>query len=489
MMSQKKFLFSLIFASLLGGVVTLGGYSYFFQDQNSTGQNKAGNDVVLTKYAVDTASFTVPAGLNFVYAANTVTPAVVHIRAQMAVASRQGSNPEMEKYFREFFGGNGPQNVSGGSGVIMSPDGYIVTNNHVVEKATDIEVLLNDNRTYKAKVVGTDPNTDLAVIKIDAENLPVVPFGNSEKMQIGEWVLAIGNPFEFRSTVTAGIISAKARNIGILRNANQLQIESFIQTDAAVNPGNSGGALVNLRGELIGINTAIATPTGSFAGYSFAVPTTLVEKVFKDIVEFGVVQRALLGIRIGDLTAEIAKKENIPVLSGVYISSVTDNSAAEEAGLQSGDVIVAINGKPVNGVSELQEQVAINRPGDRVDVEYIRSGKRKNVNVVLKNTMGNTDVVAIESRATVEGAVIEEVSKEMADQLGIKGGASISSLEKGKLKDAGIKASFIITSIDKRPITSIEDLTLTLAEIRPGDGILIEGIYPTGQKAYYGIGW
>jgi serine protease Do len=489
MMSQKKYLFSLVFASLLGAAITLGGYSYFFQHQNTSSQNKAANDVVLTKYALDTASFTVPAGLNFVYAANTVTPAVVYIKAQMPMASRSGGNPEMERYYREFFQGNGPQNISGGSGVIMSKDGYIVTNNHVVEKATDIEVLLNDNRTYKAKVIGTDPNTDLAVIKIDADNLPIVPFGNSEKMQIGEWVLAIGNPFEFRSTVTAGIISAKARNIGILRNANQLQIESFIQTDAAVNPGNSGGALVNLRGELIGINTAIATPTGSFAGYSFAVPTTLVEKVFKDIVEFGVVQRALLGVRITDLTSEIAEKENVPVLSGVYISSVTDNSAAEEGGLESGDVIVAINGKPVNGVSELQEQVAVNRPGDKVEVEYIRSGKRKNVSVVLKNTMGTTEVVAVESKATIEGAVFQDVSKESADKLGIKGGASIISLENGKLKDAGIKANFIITSIDKRPITSVEDLTLTLSETRPGDGILIEGIYPDGQKAYYGIGW
>lgn len=492
MTSQRQFFLGMMLSSLLGGAIAIGGYLLIRGNDQPAGATSEKQDLHLTNYKLDTANFIVPSGMNFVYAAKTVTPAVVHIRTLMnANASRMGNSP-LDSWFREYFGERqGPQNRQrgAGSGVIIDKEGYIVTNNHVIEDASEIEVLLNDNRTFKAKLVGADPSTDLAVIKIESSDLPYLTYGDSERMQVGEWVLAVGNPFEFRSTVTAGIVSAKARNIGILRSRNDLQIESFIQTDAAVNPGNSGGALVNLRGELVGINTAIATPTGTFAGYSFAVPTTLVQKVVKDLREFGVVQRALLGVRITDLNAEIAKQEDIPVVSGAYIASVNAKSAADDAGLESGDVIVAINGKEVNGVSQLQELIAINRPGDKVNVEYIRKGKRKNVNVVLKNTVGTTEIVAVESKMKLEGAVIEEVSVEQKNKLKLDGGVIISELGDGKFKQAGIKKGFIITSIDKQPINDVTDLTASLNQLRPGDGILIEGVYPNGEKSYYGVGW
>ena len=334
---------------------------------------------------------------DFVYASEKSINTVVHIKSKII-------EDVIYRYYdplHDLFHGNGyryfnkpKHKLASGSGVIISSNGYIVTNNHVINDATEIEVVLNDDRVYNAEILGVDPTTDLAILKIEANDLPTIKFGNSDNLQIGEWVLAVGSPFEFRSTVTAGIVSAKARNIGILRDKNNLQIEAFIQHQAPVNPGNSGGALVNLEGKLVGINSAIATPTGTFAGYSFAIPSTLVEKVYRDLVEFGVVQRALLGITIQDVTAEIAKENDIPVLFGVLISGVNDGSAAFEAGLEKGDVITEINKVEIKNVSNLQEQIAINRPGDKVEVTYIRDGKTKNTTATLKNTLGTTEVVA-----------------------------------------------------------------------------------------------
>ena len=404
---MKNFLFAILF-SIIGGFTAIGGYN-LWENKSNVIAIDYNDKIKLANYIFDTTDVIVPKGLNFIYTAKVTTPSVVHIRTTYEGRNSGTRNP-FEDMFRDFFGERYdyreremPKKRGSGSGVIMSKNGYIITNNHVVENASEVEVLLNDNRTFKATIEGTDPTTDLAILKIEANDLPTIKFGNSDNLQIGEWVLAVGSPFEFRSTVTAGIVSAKARNIGILRDKNNLQIEAFIQHQAPVNPGNSGGALVNLEGKLVGINSAIATPTGTFAGYSFAIPSTLVEKVYRDLVEFGVVQRALLGITIQDVTAEIAKENDIPVLFGVLISGVNDGSAAFEAGLEKGDVITEINKVEIKNVSNLQEQIAINRPGDKVEVTYIRDGKTKNTTATLK-TAPTTTITA--TTITKEGIAV-----------------------------------------------------------------------------------
>ncbi|MGL1889406.1 MAG: Do family serine endopeptidase [Reichenbachiella sp.] len=494
-MNKRQYLLGLVFASLLGGGIALGGYEFLKEDQPI-------QQFVLPQASAPVANVnigpkaTVPAGLNFVSAAKTVTPAVVHIRSTVQATNANGrSQDQMEQYFKEFFGeprGRGYQNgpsVGTGSGVIINSEGYIATNNHVVENATDIEILLNDNRTYKAKVIGTDPTTDLALLKIDEVGLPFVRFADSDVIEVGEWVLAIGNPFEFRSTVTAGIISAKGRNINILAN-REMSIESFIQTDAAVNPGNSGGALVDLNGELVGINTAIATPTGSYAGYSFAVPSNLVKKVIGDLKEFGVVQRALLGINIVSVSAELAEQEGLDVLQGVYVAGVNENSGANEAGIKVGDVIIALNGQRVDKSAELQEKVALNRPGDEIEVTYLREGEERTVSVVLKNTLGTTSIIeATSNNLAIQGATFENISKEERAKLKLEGGAKLAVLESGVWKEAGIKEGFIVTRVGEIEINAVEDLSKALSRSTGGNGVLIAGIYPNGQRAYYGIGW
>ncbi len=487
-MNKRSLILAMVFSSLFGGVVALTGYSILSPKPAVIQQANDPNPLSLTNYVFDSSDFIVPEGLNFVFAAKKATPSVVHIRTSY-VGSAGAQNP-FNDFFREYFGDRyergDRQSRGAGSGVIISDDGYIITNNHVVENATHIEVVLNDNRSYEAEVVGIDGSTDLAVIRIEEKDLVPLNYGSSESIQIGEWVLAIGNPFEFRSTVTAGIISAKGRNINILRDRAD-RIESFIQTDAAVNPGNSGGALVNLNGELIGINTAIASPSGAFAGYSFAVPSTLVRKVVADLIEYGTVQRALLGIQIRDVNAELAEDEDLDVVKGVYVADVSDNSAARSAGLKVGDVIIAIDDVGVNSVAQLQEQVAINRPGDKIMVRYLRDGAEKVTEAILRNPSGTTEIVEMSNDFESEGAVFEEVSEELAQELGIEGGVQLTDLESGKWKEAGIKEGFIITRIDKRPIRELDDL-ITYMRRQSGDGILIEGMYPNGDKAYYGLG-
>ncbi len=420
----------------------------------------------------------IPEGLSFVSAADKVTPSVVHIRS---VYSGGGSSfNALEGFFR------GPAQSSG-SGVILTDDGFIVTNNHVIDDASEIEVVLQDNRSYFGKLIGTDPTTDLALLKIEAQGLPFLSYGNSDNVKTGEWVLAVGNPFDLNSTVTAGIISAKARNIGILRDRNNLQIESFIQTDAAVNPGNSGGALVNLKGELVGINTAIATPNGSYAGYSFAVPVTLVRKVMDDLLEFGEVQRGLLGIRIGDVNARLAEARGLNVVNGVFVSYVNENSSAQEAGIEQGDVIIGIDGKKVTNVSELQEFVARNRPGDDIEVTYLRDGNEKTVMATLRNTQGSTELKVKSYANRLEGVTFEEVDNDEMAKLELNGGVKAISVDEGKWKDAGLEAGYIILKIDKVDITTLNDLHLVL-ENKKG-GILVEGLSPSGEKAVLGIDW
>ena len=493
MKNIKNYFLAIVF-SILGGLTSITGYKYFNDDINSVSVQANGN-LKFANYVYDTTDVIVPEGMNFIYTSKKTTPAVVHIRTTYEGRST-GMRSPFEDMFRDFFGERYspreremPQRRGSGSGVIMTSDGYIITNNHVVDNASEVEVLLNDNRTFIATVEGADPTTDIAVLKIDAENLTTVDFGNSDNVEIGEWVLAVGSPFEFRSTVTAGIVSAKARNIGILRDRSNLQIEAFIQHQAPVNPGNSGGALVNLKGELVGINTAIATPTGTFAGYSFAVPSNLVRKVYRDLVEFGVVQRALLGITILDVNAELAEEKDLPVLTGVLIDRVNAGGAADDAGLESGDVIVEINGMEIKNISNLQEQVAINRPGDKILVTFIRDGKTKTVNATLKNTLGTTEVVASTNSFTIDGAVFADVPKELREKLEIEGGAQVSEIGNGKWKSSGITKGFIVTSINKRNISDVEDLSTTLSQLPKDDGVLVEGVYPNGVKAYYGIGW
>jgi serine protease Do len=406
-----------------------------------------------------------------------VTSGVVHIRTGYG-AGDFSLNP-LQNYDQPIH--------SSGSGVIISDDGYIATNNHVIEDATNIEVVMNNNLRYYAKVVGADPSTDLALLKIKAKNLPFVRYGNSDNVMPGEWVLAVGNPFDLNSTVTAGIVSAKARNIGILRDRNNSQVEAFIQTDAAVNPGNSGGALVNLKGELIGINTAIATSSGSYQGYSFAIPVSLVKKVMDDLLEYGKVQRGLLGIEITDVNAIVAETFHLSVNQGVLVNEVREESAAQESGLKGGDVIVAIDEQPINSVSELQEWVARNRPGEDISVTYLRNGQKHKVNARLKNSEGRRTLEKKEINFTISGAEFEDVPYRELAKLMLEGGVRIKNLDEGKWKKSGMKENFIIGYIDKVPVENVEDLNRIL-EYKKG-GILVEGTYASGQKGTYGIDW
>lgn len=493
-MNSKKFMLGVFAASILGGAIALGGYRIFFQEEKQYQTTEDERRVFLSNY-LDKAEMGVPEGLDFVYAAEYTMPAVVHVRTYYE--KRVAESPYRDM-FEEFFGPRfkfddprgGKPSEGSGSGVIISPDGYIATNNHVIDKADKIEVTLDDKRKYTATLVGTDPSTDLALLKIDVKDkLAHISYGNSDEVKIGEWVLAVGNPFNLTSTVTAGIVSAKARNINILRD--HYAIESFIQTDAAVNPGNSGGALVNLRGELVGINTAIASPTGSYSGYSFAVPATIVQKTMEDLLEFGEVQRALLGVSIADVTASLAEEKDLKNVRGVYIMAVNDGSAAAAAGLKEGDVIVKVNDLEVNSPSELQEQIARHRPGDQVTITYLRKGKEHSTKATLKNKMGNTEVVKRETSAALKslGVDLREVSAEEKEDLGINGGVKITNVKPGKLKQVGIEAGFVITAIDKKPVARVQDVVRIIDDKQEGDVITIEGLFPDGRRGMFGIGW
>jgi serine protease Do len=476
---KRSILFLVVVLSACIGGILGAIFTIRFLDVSPSPYNsiEGRQQTVLTGYGSDT-SYNVPKELNFLSTSKRVTPGVVHIRTSYGPGDFS-TNP-LESFF------NSPARSSG-SGVIISDDGYIVTNNHVIEDASNIEVIMNNNQRFYAKLIGADPTTDLALLKIRATHLPFLKYGNSDDITPGEWVLAVGNPFDLNSTVTAGIISAKARNIGILRDRNNLQVESFIQTDAAVNPGNSGGALVNLRGELIGINTAIATSSGSYQGYSFAIPVSLVKKVMDDFLEFGQVQRGLLGIQITDVNAAIAEELKLNVSQGVLINRVNAGSAAHAAGLLPGDVITAIEGHHVNSVSELQEWVARNRPGKEITVSYLRDGDTGSVKAKLKNNEGNESVAKREVKYDLSGVSVEDVPYKELTTLQLEGGVRVKSIEAGKWKEAGIRKDFIISYVDKIPVDNVEDLNRIL-EFKKG-GILIEGQYPDGDKGVYGVEW
>jgi Do/DeqQ family serine protease len=495
-MKTKQFIVGLTLSAMLGGGVAVGSYKLLEDDRPQARQVQEQYPTV--RYTSDMRSSTaiVPEGLNFIKAAQVSTPAVVHVMTEYTVRSTQGSATPMDPFLREFFGDGfgervprGPQ-MGSGSGVIVASNGYIVTNNHVIDRADKIEVVLDDKRKFEATLVGTDPTTDLALLKINADKLPVIRYGNSDELQVGEWVLAVGNPMNLTSTVTAGIVSAKGRNINILRTSQNrdLSIESFIQTDAAVNPGNSGGALVNLNGDLVGINTAIASQTGSFAGYSFAVPSAIVSKVVDDLLKYGEVQRALLGATIQEIDAAFAKEKGLNTLNGVYLNTV-EEGGAKEAGLRAGDVITAINDVKVARTSQLLEQVARYRPGDKVKVEYLRDGKTRTANVTLKNLNNSTEISkrSTAKSVTFDGATFESVSKQEMNKLGIDGGAKISNVAKSKFRDTGMKDGFIITRIDKYAVNVPADVERHLKNFETGV-VYIEGVYPDGLKAYYPIG-
>lgn len=487
-MIKRNQIFSLL-AGALGGLVVLSTYFLF------TGTSKTSTLIHDQNFPTNTvryANFGTQENLSFTEASALATPAVVHIKASAGQPQLQRSEGEVDEFifpFREFFDqqpfrNQGPSQSSG-SGVIISADGYIVTNNHVINEASELQVTLNDNRTYDAKVIGTDPSTDLALIKIDESSLPTLPFGNSDQLQVGEWVLAVGNPFNLTSTVTAGIVSAKGRNINIL--SDKFKIEAFIQTDAAVNPGNSGGALVNTRGELVGINTAIATRTGTYNGYSFAVPAAMVKKIVDDLISYGTVQRGFLGVMIQDVNAKLAEEKDLDITRGVYVQEVNKNSAAIEAGIKAGDVITQVGGVDVNTSSQLQEQISRHRPGDVVKITLLRDGNNKTVNVTLKNKSGTTNIVTREANGYMEeiGAQLDKISGDDKSEHQVRHGVKVTDLRNGKFKNAGITKGFIITHIDKNPVYTPQDVQSALNNRQ--DAALIEGVDSYGKRKAFAI--
>ena len=467
----------MLLVAILGGIIAVSVYSVIDQNEPTI----IVQETPSARYINLPAETESVAPSDFTLAAEEAVHAVVHVKTK---AMREGSGNPLYDWF--FGYGNAPSTpvLGYGSGVIITSNGYIVTNNHVIEGSQEIEVTLNSKEIYDAELIGKDPTTDIAVLKIDNVNLPYLRYGSSDVLRLGEWVLAIGNPYNLTSTVTAGIVSAKARNMSILQD--QLAIESFIQTDAAVNPGNSGGALVNTRGELVGINSAIASPrTGSFIGYSFAIPVSIVQKVVEDIIEFGTVQRAILGVTISEVTAELAKQNNMDQIQGVLIAALREEGAAIRSGIKKDDIVTAINGVRVNSPAELQEQVSRYRPNDRISVTLLRSNKEQQYDVVLRNLEGGTGIVKKDESISVLGATFEEVSKAEMKKLEIENGIKVARVSSGKFRIHGIREGFVITQINNKTVSSVDDIKNI---IKGADGgIYVEGIYPDGLIAYYAI--
>lgn len=481
-------------------------YSKYFVVAMSTLAFAFSTGTLIKVNATPAAAAAVPAQpVDLTYAAEKSLPSVVHILStkNSKVQTVEVENDPFSDFFSDPFGffgnpqGNGgkqrrsvrtPKQQGSGSGVIISADGYIVTNNHVVADADELTVTLNDNKEYSARIIGTDKASDLALIKIDGKNLPAITIANSDDIKVGEWVLAVGNPFNLTNTVTAGIVSAKARSL------YQNGVESFIQTDAAINPGNSGGALVNTRGELIGINAMLYSQTGSFSGYGFAIPTSIMNKVVADLKQYGTVQRALIGIQGQDVKNYVdAKKDkgediDLGTMEGIYVAKVTEESAAEEAGMKEGDVITAIDGKPVNKMAELQEVLAKKRPGDKVTVTYLRDKKKATKTVTLKNEKGNTQVVK-KADLDVLGGNFRAITNAQKEQQNIGYGLEVLKVNSGRLKTAGITKGFIIQRVNDNAVKTIDDLQNAVKEASTSkDPVLyIQGVYPTGKKAYFAV--
>ena len=496
---MRKFV-SLMLAAVMGSAITVAITGGWRNDDRGGVRIEHVNGVPVSQvgYKVNDKGEVVP--LDFTATAEKVTAAVVHIRSTSS--GRTAQRQQQQDPFEYFFGPNGPRqqqgpSMSAGSGVIINAEGYIVTNNHVVEGADKVEVTLSNNRTYPAEVLGTDPDTDLAVVKISQKNLPALAFVDSDQTKVGEWVLAVGNPFNLNSTVTAGIISAKGRNIGIINSnssdqqAQRTAIESFIQTDAAINPGNSGGALVNIEGGLIGINTAIASTTGSYNGYGFAVPSNIVSKIVEDIIGFGTVQRGWLGVSVGTVNYDLVKEKDLKVEDGAYVSGFAEGtkSAAEAAGIKEGDVIIKLDDHDIRTSTALIEYIGRKRPGDKVVAIVDRAGKKMTFPITLRNREGGSDAV---KRTVTKGAApaslglaLEDLDAKELKALDLDHGVKVKDLENGRIaKYTDMKEGFIITSIDNTPVKSAKEANELIKRKKSGETIMFSGVYEDYPREY-----
>lgn len=472
-----------IFAGLAGGLLSVAVYNYLSPKTIVSTVETAPKfqTVNIPNYSEGNAE-----DADFRYAATKGIEAVVHVKTERL--SSGYTNP-----MQYFFGMPQEQQVqkAAGSGVIVSSDGFVVTNNHVIADAENIKVALNNGLELSAELIGRDPATDLALLKIEGQDYNFLPYGNSDNIDVGQWVLAVGNPFNLQSTVTAGIVSAKGRNIDLLKydpNSGQFPIESFIQTDAAVNPGNSGGALIGINGELIGINTAIASNTGSYAGYAFAIPANIVKKVVSDLYEFGTVQRAFIGVGIGNIDPTTANELDLKNFNGAYVTSITEGGAAEEAGLEEGDVITHVAGIAIKNVTELQEQIGKYRPGDKIELSAIRDEKTISKKITLRNISGTT---SLKTKAKLYNSeqlkvVFEQTDPDVLGRLKIKSGVTMKEINNPIILRGGMRNGFIITHIDRKEVETPKQVDEILSNSK--GGLLIEGIYPNGKKAYYGFG-
>lgn len=488
---------SLVLAAIIGSTATFFAFRYFDSpNSNVKIEHIEGAPLKNVGYTVDSNGALVP--LDFTDVAARVTKAVVHIRSTAAARSVQRDQDDPWQFF---FGPQGPvqrgPSQSTGSGVIINDAGYIVTNNHVVQGAEKVEVTFHDNRTLKAEVIGTDPDTDLAVLKVVSKDLTYLSFVNSDESKVGEWVLAVGNPFNLNSTVTAGIISAKGRNINIINSntepgqngqpAANTAIESFIQTDAAINPGNSGGALVNLSGGLLGINTAIASQTGVYMGYGFAVPSNIVSKVVEDLIAYGAVQRGWLGIQVGSVTSALAKEYDLSVNEGAYVSGFAEKSSAKEAGLKEGDVVVKLDDREIKTSAALIEYIGRKRPGDKVNVTVDRKGKQVVIPVTLKNREGKVETIKREEKDAIStlGIDLEDVDQKVLKSLDLTSGVRVKSLSNGKVaRYTDMEKGFIITKVDDQPVKSAKEVNEILKKKKTGDLVTFSGVYQDFPREY-----
>ncbi len=477
-------------SAIAGGLVAYGAAHAFGTDGKTVNADGSSGSELVSAFSQTTPARFRTVNLSadnypdFTYAAESAVDAVVYVQVKSQRPARQAPSD----LFEFFFGYETPQNnrpvAASGSGVIIREDGYIVTNNHVVENASEIQVTLNNNNVYDATVVGTDPATDVALLKIEEKGLPVVKFGDSDDLRLGEWVIAIGSPYDLRSTITAGIVSAKGRQLP--NYTGEFKIESFIQTDAAVNPGNSGGALVNKAGELVGVNTAIISQTGSFTGYSLAIPSNIVRKIVSDFIQFGSVKRAMLGVVMQPVTEKIAKEMKLSSLQGVYIVEVNENRAADEAGLKEGDVIMKVGTTPTMSPSALQEAVNRFHPGDKTDVTVIRDGKEKVLKVTFQGTMRENGTVGKDGAVVFYGSSLRKALPEKLEAFRLRNGVEVTEVGPGKLQEAGVMKGFVITHVNDIPVETPEDVIKVVKKSKRG--VYLEGVTSTGRNAFFGFG-
>jgi serine protease Do len=483
---KGKYLLGGLLMAFLGASIALFAYTRMVVKPTLAVTKDSSQIDVQTAKAYLTSMQTQEGQIDFTFAAEQTVHGVVHVHTKTMMGS-SSENPIMEWFYGDRYSSK-PQIANGyGSGVIISGDGYIITNNHVIENAESVEVTLNDKRNFSAKVIGRDPGSDIALLKIKAENLPYIKYGDSEQLRLGEWVLAVGNPFNLTSTVTAGIVSAKGRTLGL--NEGSYKVESFIQTDAALNMGNSGGALVNTKGLLVGITSAILSPSGAYSGNSFAIPVTIVKKVVNDLKEFGEVQRAIIGVNIQDVDADVATKQNLKEVRGAMVTRIIPSGSAQEAGMRENDVIIKFDGQSVNSVAELQEQVGKHRPGDKATVTYIRNGKENTIPITLKNVAGNTKVVTSDmenEQDIVFGARLQSLTPSEMNSLNIDCGVKVLEVNKGKFKDIGMAQGYIIMGINGKKVKTPEDvkqMTDNGAKLKS-----IQGVLPDGTEFNYTFG-